>query len=54
LANDLGNLVSRTIAMVQKYNDSVLPAPTVKEEVDDSLVETAISAKEKVENTWMI
>lgn len=49
LANDLGNLVSRTIAMVQKYNDSVLPAPTVKEEVDDSLVETAISAKEKVE-----
>jgi methionyl-tRNA synthetase len=49
LANDLGNLVSRTIAMVQKYNDSMLPNPTVKEEVDDSLMETAVSAKEKVE-----
>ncbi len=27
LANDLGNLLSRTIAMVAKYRDSVLPSP---------------------------
>ena len=27
LANDLGNLLSRTVAMVAKYRDSVLPSP---------------------------
>ncbi|MBR1455193.1 MAG: methionine--tRNA ligase [Lachnospiraceae bacterium] len=37
LANVLGNLVSRTIAMINKYHDGVLEDKNVKEDVDDSL-----------------
>ncbi len=37
LANNLGNLVSRTHAMTKKYFDGVIPAPDVKEPIDDEL-----------------
>ncbi len=37
LANNLGNLVSRTHAMTVKYFDGVVPTPDVKEPVDDEL-----------------
>lgn len=37
LANNLGNLVSRTHAMTVKYFDGIVPAPDVKEPVDEEL-----------------
>ncbi|MEL5863845.1 methionine--tRNA ligase [Clostridium cochlearium] len=50
LANDLGNLLSRTVAMVQKYFDGVMPAPVAKEAIDDELINLALDTREKVEN----
>ena len=41
LANDLGNLVSRTVTMIQKYNDSKLPSPKVSGGFHDELKELA-------------
>ncbi|MEN6593354.1 MAG: methionine--tRNA ligase [Clostridiaceae bacterium] len=41
LANDLGNLLSRTVAMIDKYFGGVLPAPGAFTEEDASLVALA-------------
>ena len=49
LANILGNLVSRTIAMENKYFDGVVENPSVYEPVDDELISTALATREKVE-----
>lgn len=35
LANDLGNLVSRTLAMARKYHDGCMPAPAVDGELGE-------------------
>ena len=40
LCNDLGNLVSRAVAMVEQYFGGVIPAPKEKEAVDDDLIAT--------------
>ncbi len=49
LANTLGNLVNRTIAMTNKYFDGVISNPAVKEDVDDELSSLAIETVSKVD-----
>ena len=44
LANTLGNLVNRTIAMQNKYFDGVIQAPTCATEFDEDLKESAKKA----------
>ena len=47
LANTLGNLVNRTIAMTNKYFDGVISNPKAVGEFDDELIEICKSSKEK-------
>ena len=48
LANTLGNLVNRTIAMTNKYFGGVVENTNVNEEVDDDLKAVVTAAREKV------
>ncbi|SHK20752.1 methionyl-tRNA synthetase [Geosporobacter subterraneus DSM 17957] len=47
LANDLGNLVSRTVAMIDKYNGGIIPEPKAEGDFDQELkaLATAVSTK---------
>ena len=49
LANDLGNLLSRTVSMIQKYCGGKIPAAPVRDEIDDELIALATGAAAKVE-----
>jgi methionyl-tRNA synthetase len=49
LANDLGNLVSRTTAMVNKYFGGVIPDERVSGDYDEDLINTVMKTKTKVE-----
>ena len=48
LANILGNLVSRTISMSNKYFDGVVKSTGVTEEVDDDLKAVVTGARDKI------
>lgn len=48
-ANVLGNLVTRTVSMVQKYFDGVIPPAVVNEALDEELSTLAIETAKRVE-----
>ncbi|NLY09081.1 MAG: methionine--tRNA ligase [Tissierellia bacterium] len=49
LANDLGNLVSRTVSMIEKYDGGTIYSPKGSQPVDLELSELAVGTAEKVE-----
>ncbi len=49
LANGLGNLVSRTVAMVDKYFGGTLPEERQAGEFDDDLIAMAVGLRDKVD-----
>nr|MCR4875416.1 methionine--tRNA ligase subunit beta [Clostridia bacterium] len=49
LCNDLGNLVSRTVAMVEQYFGGIIPAPKDAEALDDDLKATINSMYSEVQ-----
>lgn len=44
LANDLGNLISRTVAMIVKYFEGIIPQAVENQDVDEELRKTALDA----------
>lgn len=51
LANDLGNLLSRTVSMIEKYSDGIINPPAEYNELDEDLKNTALSTLDVVESS---
>lgn len=49
LANDLGNLLSRTVSMIEKYTEGIVPAASVTGSYHDELKEVATAMVGKVD-----
>jgi len=49
LANDLGNLLSRTIGMIDKYFNGVLPSEQIENKFDKDIIEMSEKTVNKVE-----
>lgn len=49
LCNDLGNLLSRTTAMISQYYGGVIPSPNIKEAIDEELINMADSLYKEVD-----
>ena len=48
LVNDLGNLVSRSVAMCEKYFGGLVPSQTELTELDNDLIEIAATTRDRV------
>ncbi|GHU67269.1 methionine--tRNA ligase [Clostridia bacterium] len=51
LSNDLGNLVSRTTAMIAQYFGGILPSPSDKTELEDRLGASLLALPSEVESS---
>jgi len=49
LANNLGNLVNRTLSMLDKYFDGVIQQPSEAEDIDQGLIKMALDLPKQVE-----
>ncbi|NLZ37999.1 MAG: methionine--tRNA ligase [Firmicutes bacterium] len=49
LANDLGNLLNRTLAMLKKYFAGIVPAPGITTSLDEELKQAAAALPGKIE-----
>jgi methionyl-tRNA synthetase len=48
LANDLGNLLNRTLAMVKKYRGGILPSPGEKTSLDEEIIKLAEKVSKEI------